>query len=447
MKFPEVGEIASTSVRYTTIDKSISYALDLMCKHDHRNVVIIDDNFFKILTVMDIIDIESSGIDINNPLSALDLITVPTINRSKSVLETLDYLTSKTEYICVVNDDFSLYGIVTHTDITSNIDPDTLMDNYRLQDFFKIGQQLKCSDKDEKTSEIIRQLSDVKSDNIIIIENKKPVGILTTKDIMRLIAKKEQLHLPISSHMSQPVKTINKNSSVKEALNFINKNHFKRAVVVDDNGELIGAIAQKELISLIYSRWAVLMKEYHKELSDINLKLEKKNKEYQSKAFTDALTGLYNRHKFAEIYLSQYKTMVQRENDLSIIILDVDNFKKINDSYGHNVGDTALRQIALAILQTLRSIDVVCRWGGEEFAVLLPTASLKQATSLAEKLRSFIEALEIEYVGHVTASFGVSKVRIGETMDDAIKRADKALYLSKNLGRNRVKSENDAKEL
>ena len=98
-------------------------------------------------------------------------------------------------------------------------------------------------------------------------------------------------------------------------------------------------------------------------------------------------------------------------------------------------------QISHALLKTLRSIDIVCRWGGEEFVVLLPTASLDNAVYLAEKLRVYLEELEIDLVGKVTASFGVSQVREDDEMQDAIARADKALYLAKNSGKNCVRTE------
>ena len=181
------------------------------------------------------------------------------------------------------------------------------------------------------------------------------------------------------------------------------------------------------------------MKDHHAELSEMNHMLENKNKEYEIMASTDPLTGLYNRFKFSELYLSEYKAMIQRDNDMSIILLDIDFFKRINDTYGHNIGDQVLIQVSHALLKTLRSIDIVCRWGGEEFVVLLPTASLDNAVYLAEKLRAHIEELKMDLVSKITASFGVSQVREDDEIHDVIARADKALYLAKNSGKNCVK--------
>jgi diguanylate cyclase (GGDEF)-like protein len=135
--------------------------------------------------------------------------------------------------------------------------------------------------------------------------------------------------------------------------------------------------------------------------------------------------------------------MVQRHNDMSLILLDIDYFKKVNDVYGHNAGDKTLVQVSHTILKILRNVDVVCRWGGEEFLIILPTADIEHAISIAEKLRKAIEDLCIDVVGKITASFGVSQVREGEEMQESIDRADKALYLAKDSGRNCVKCEAD----
>lgn len=135
--------------------------------------------------------------------------------------------------------------------------------------------------------------------------------------------------------------------------------------------------------------------------------------------------------------------MVQRNNNLSLIILDVDHFKKVNDTFGHNIGDKVLVELSRTLLDNLRDIDIVCRWGGEEFVVLLPTANIANASNLADKLRTCIEKLEIDKVGQITASFGVAQVNEGDDMQSVIDRADKALYMAKKSGRNCVKTERE----
>jgi diguanylate cyclase (GGDEF)-like protein len=443
MKFPLVGDIASTNVISIDIDSSIADAIEHMITYEHRNVLVKDRDNYYIFTVLDVLNIQSEKISLNTKLKSIQLSKIATIDRDQNILETLEYLNDSVEYICVINRDKSLYGLLTHTDITSNIDPDTLMDNFRLDDFLKLGRRVKWVSKEDQTLELLDNMVSGSFDNVIVVEDKKPIGILTTKDVMELIKNRSDLSLSVSNYMSEPVDCISKTATIKEALNFIKKKNYKRVVVVNAEGELAGIIAQKELISLTYSRWAILMKEYQSELSEINHMLENKNKEYEVMASTDSLTGLYNRHKFSELYLSSYTSMIQRDARMSLIIVDIDFFKKVNDTYGHNVGDKVLIQVAHSLIRTLRNIDIVCRWGGEEFVILLPTASLDNARLLAEKLKNNMHHLDIDKIDAISASFGVAEVQEGDEMQDVVERADKALYLAKDSGRDCVKTELD----
>ena len=443
MKFPLISDIASTNIVTVSVDVKITDAIDEMINQNHRNVVVVDNETFYIFTVIDVLNIQASKIPLDTPLSEINLDKLPLISRDQNVLDTLGYLNDKLEYICVLNRDKTLYGLITHTDITSNIDPDTLMDNFRLEDFLKLGRRVKWVEKDDITSTLLDSMVHGSFDNIIIVEDQKPIGILTTKDVMELIKNKNDLSLSVSHYMSSPVETIYKSATIKEALSFVKKKNYKRVVVVENDGKLSGIIAQKELISLTYSRWAVLMKEYQSELSEINTMLESKNREYQVMATTDSLTGLYNRNKFSELYIISYKSMVQRNGTMSLVMLDIDFFKKVNDLYGHNAGDKVLVQVSHLLLKTLRNIDIVCRWGGEEFILLLPTASLENATSLAHKLKDNMHNLDIDNINDISASFGVAEVKEGDVMQDVINRADKALYLAKDSGRDCVKTELD----
>jgi len=443
MKFPLISDIATREVVHVDISSKISEALNVLVENIHRNVVVIDGSVFRIFTVIDVLNLQQNKIPLDSKLSSLDLQEVPIIYRDKNVLDTLEYLQNSIEYICVLERDGSLFGLLTHTDITSNIDPDTLMDNYKLSEFLKLGRRMKWVDKYTITSVLLEDMISGAFDNVVIVEDMKPIGILTTKDILKLIQNKSDVTLSVSNYMSQPVETINKNASIKEALEYLKSRHFKRIVVVDDKNNLSGIVSQKELISLTYSRWATLMQDYQDELSQINNMLKSKNREYEAMASTDALTGLYNRYKFSELYLSSYKLMLQRKNQISLLLLDIDFFKKVNDTYGHNIGDQVLIQVSHTIIKALRDIDIICRWGGEEFIMLLPTTSLEKAKGIANKLKKNIAALELDVVGCITVSIGASSIQEGEEMKDAVGRADSALYLAKQSGRDCVKSELD----
>ncbi|MDD5399865.1 MAG: diguanylate cyclase [Sulfurimonas sp.] len=440
MKFPTIGSIATTSVVSIDINKTISDAIKMMFESVHRNIIVIDENVFRILTVNDILNIKIQNIDLNDSLKSLKLNSVSVAHKDKNILEIVDYLNCEIEYICVIDGDGSLHGLVSHTDVTSSIDPETLMDNFCLQDFLKLSRRAKWINKGMKTLDLLEEMIKNRYESVMIVENFKPIGIFTTKDVVKIIKHNEDLELPVSNYMSSPVETISKNSSIKEALAFLKEKHYKRVVVVDDNGDMSGIITQKELISLSYSRWAMLMKEHHDELCQINASLLNKSKKYEAMASIDPLTSLYNRNKFLELYLSSYKTMAERDNSMSLIIIDIDHFKKINDAYGHNVGDEVLVKISHELQKTLRNIDIVCRWGGEEFVILLPATDMDNALLLAEKLRAHIEELNIDKAGKITASFGVTKVVKDDELKSVIERADRALYEAKASGRNCVKA-------
>ena len=157
-------------------------------------------------------------------------------------------------------------------------------------------------------------------------------------------------------------------------------------------------------------------------------------------ALQDALTGLCNRHNFDESSKQQIHLAKRYQQPLTLIICDIDHFKKFNDQFGHLQGDQILQQISARIRESLRESDIAARWGGEEFAILLPNTSLKDAQMVAEKIREQVANLDIEGVGPVTISCGVAQINEEDTQKSWFHRADTALYEAKEAGRDRVRS-------
>ena len=155
----------------------------------------------------------------------------------------------------------------------------------------------------------------------------------------------------------------------------------------------------------------------------------------------DYLTGLNNRRKIHEIVENEILRSKRYDSRFTVILLDIDDFKVTNDTFGHNVGDQLLVDISDIIRRTVRESDNIGRWGGEEFLVFCPETELEGAVSLAEKLRGNIEGTEFAEAGHKTASFGVACVKPGDTVKSLISRADKALYTAKTSGKNKVIAE------
>src|SRR5918911_607480 len=159
----------------------------------------------------------------------------------------------------------------------------------------------------------------------------------------------------------------------------------------------------------------------------------------QQQALTDGLTGCFNRRSF-EMQLERDLHMATRMSlPVSLILLDLDNFKRVNDTFGHECGDVALRLLAEGLRDELRSVDTAARYGGEEFAVILPQAGAEGALIVAERLRRRIELMEVPGVGHVTASLGIASFpQHASSRDSLVLAADRALYHAKNAGRNCV---------
>ncbi|MCX8075586.1 MAG: diguanylate cyclase [Aquificaceae bacterium] len=166
--------------------------------------------------------------------------------------------------------------------------------------------------------------------------------------------------------------------------------------------------------------------------------MKKREKELYTMAVHDKLTGLYNRWYAEDFFEKEFARMNRQSLSISLIMLDVDNFKKINDTYGHNVGDEVLRSLAGIIRKSVRSYDLVVRWGGEEFLVLLPDTDAQEAVSIAERVRSSVEAFSMEGIPKFTVSIGVTSYRVEDTVESFIERADNALYLAKSKGKNCV---------
>lgn len=155
-------------------------------------------------------------------------------------------------------------------------------------------------------------------------------------------------------------------------------------------------------------------------------------------SITDQLTQIYNRVKFNASLEEEVKRNRRYNTELAIIMLDIDHFKRVNDTYGHDVGDKVLVGLVAIVKQCIRETDVFARWGGEEFILLLPHTSLENAAKLAERIRVKVELYHFDVVGEITCSFGVSEFLGEDTEETFSKRVDNALYESKRTGRNRV---------
>jgi len=181
------------------------------------------------------------------------------------------------------------------------------------------------------------------------------------------------------------------------------------------------------------------------ESQSLKVKLVKKEREI----LIDALTSLNNRKALDKKIKELYNEFKRNATTFSVMMLDIDFFKKFNDTYGHKIGDDVLQIVGSTLQECTKGKDFPARYGGEEFIVLLPKATLNNASSLAEQIRQEISGKSLklkktgEKIDNITSSIGVSQIKSGDTIDAVIERADKDLYLAKDSGRNNVKTETD----
>jgi diguanylate cyclase (GGDEF)-like protein len=160
------------------------------------------------------------------------------------------------------------------------------------------------------------------------------------------------------------------------------------------------------------------------------------------RANTDALTDLPNRRSFHAQSQTEFDVLLRLESPMSLIVIDIDCFKAVNDLYGHDAGDRVLQQVAASIRSMCAPNYYPVRWGGDEFAMLLPGCDLKQARAVAERLRANIEGMG-ERINGATVSIGIALYHEGDTLGTLFKRADRGLYRAKSLGRNRAEASPD----
>lgn len=192
-------------------------------------------------------------------------------------------------------------------------------------------------------------------------------------------------------------------------------------------------------LTKMFNTMVVRLREGREALDAANETLRRKNEELERLSVTDGLTGLYNRRRLMETLTDETRRSQRLKHTFAVLMVDVDHFKKYNDSFGHQAGDTVLTKVAALLREATREVDFVARYGGEEFLILLPETGMGEALDIAERIRTRIAA-EVFHGRHMTVSIGVSEFPLhGENADQVVGAADEALYEAKREGRDKVR--------
>lgn len=266
---------------------------------------------------------------------------------------------------------------------------------------------------------------------IVIVDSEHfPIGIVTERDMLRAIItyKDKAIGVKAGDIMSSPVLTVEPEEDIDSAIMQMQLNRVRRIPVTREN-KLIGIISYRDLTTALRKTFYAL---------------EQKTEALEIAVITDPLTGLFNRRVISGQLKSQIALARKNGSPMAVIMLDIDHFKKVNDTYGHQCGDSVLKKIALILKEKSRSINIVGRYGGEEFIIIGPISDHKSAFYAADRLRAAVEEADFfceekNTQFKLTISAGVAvwnpKIASGKEL---VKLADQALYLAKKNGRNRV---------
>ena len=436
--FPTVGSIAQKSVLRATTQMTLQTVSNLMDQHNVSSVLVDKDGDYYVFSVEDLLLHAQQGKHIQTQLNEVTLRKIPSISEHEHILAGMETLErSQGRYLGILDSNDALTGILTYSDIISAIDPAVLVQKKTIGELVARSEPVTFS-ADWILDDVLNHLRKLE-DAIIVVEAGIPIGIVTTKDIFGIISSGKSTAMPLSHYMVSPVITTPISATIHDALSQLKSLKIKRCVVVDEDNHLTGVVTQSELVGFAYGTWVDLIKHHASELKELVAILESKALGFEKSALEDPLTGLGNR-RMLQKRLKEEIERIRRYNtdEFSLLIIDIDFFKTINDSYGHLIGDEVLKAIGQKLTDFTRTMDDVIRWGGEEFAVLLPHTSLTNAYEFANRIRLDIEnALFLNRIS-ITVSIAVGQFSNLEKDTEFFDRVDKALYRAKKQGRNCV---------
>jgi diguanylate cyclase (GGDEF)-like protein len=262
---------------------------------------------------------------------------------------------------------------------------------------------------------------------LIVTKSENPVGMITERSFVHLVKKGafDPDKTKASRFMSSPLISIGPEADFTAAMKVFNEKGIKRIPVVKDD-KVMGLVSLKDMI----------------EFSNLALaNLSEKHKKLKNTALLDPLTGIYNKAAITELMRKEYERIQRYGGRSSILFLDIDHFKEVNDKYSHLAGDAVLTELGILLKSVCREIDTIGRFGGEEFMIIAPNRKKYHAVKFGERLRTAIKEHTFSYNNtriSITCSIGIASLFEGRDFHFALERADKALYHAKNMGRNRI---------
>ncbi len=498
-------------------------------------VVLQDDRPTGILTERDIVEILFREVSLDEKVEKHAIKNLVTTGGDKTIGYAMNLMMdNKIRRIIITDEQGRFKGIVTHQDLLRYIEEDFYRLFIKVKHILKKTGNLSGISTDDNLNQVLERMIEYGVCAVAVIKDKRAVGIITEKDILRLAIDNVPLESRVEKYMSGPVWTASLNTSLVEVVEVMNDRNIRRMVIVNEEGHAVNMINVRDVIENLegdYGKflerkfnharailnllpemfievtdngkeqviiWAndkiidwfgeeILGKPinefFPKENWDIiystlcklqkieNMKLKKDGKIYELSGFLirtegtmetgrfqlmmrditedvrlstiDHLTNIYNKRFINGFLLKEIERSRRLNKQFSIVICDMDDFKRINDTFGHLSGDMVIKAFSYMLSESIRNLDVVGRYGGDEFVIILPETSSEEAYGIIDRLRRKIEAMEIQITNNgkvrITASFGIASFpEDGMSSDDLIIASDERLYKAKNLGKNSI---------
>jgi len=504
---------------------------------NHKGVVVVVENneAVGILTERDIVGFLHQGIDLDETVDKYAKKTLVSTKGDRTVGYALNLtIDNKIRRVIVTDEKNHFLGLVTQQDLLKYVEEDFYRLTIKVKHILKESKKLISVSPEDRLGKVLKEMVDNKISAVAVVKDKKAVGIITEKDVLKLARDNVRLENKVGDYMSLPVDTAYIDTPLVEIVEVMNYKNIRRILIVDNDGLAISIVTIRDVVKNLegdYSKfierklrnakeilnllpemllevadngdeqvivWAnnkvidrfghgildkpitnflpvASWKKIHATLNKINkienIKLKKDDRILELSGFflkthgrmekgryqliirditeevrlstVDALTNIYNKRFINEFLMKEIERSKRNNKHFSIVICDMDDFKVINDTHGHLTGDIVLKSFAQLIMGSIRNQDVVGRYGGDEFMVILPDADTQTALQIIERLREQVENLEISTLNNrkvrITASFGIATFpENGKSPDDLLIAGDERLYRAKSLGKNKV---------
>ncbi len=289
-------------------------------------------------------------------------------------------------------------------------------------------------DANETLNSVARYFSQHNVDFALVVEGNKPAGTITPHELIEaLYAEKEFLEDPINRFLSSTTHVYCENETLEYVLEQACRSECPKIIVTDQDQHPLGVLDTRCLLTPPPS-----LNRLHVFQDSLPAQAHPSFEQLMKLATTDPLTGIANRRFFEDMFHTFQAAGKRYRFPLFLLIFDIDDFKQINDSFGHNTGDSVLRELAALVQRNIRQSDIFARWGGDEFLILFHAATWNNAHAAAKQLQHAISGFSFDSRLHVSCSCGLARVHSDDTLDKALSRTDSALYHAKKNGKNRI---------